>query len=271
MKICLCFHCLCESYDDVPDYSRELYVSLEDIADMVERLQRQGYRFAPLDDPGPNTVTVTFDDGYFNNLLFKAIALSYEVPYVIFVSAYYLQSGAGFPWLANSGKHYGEMHDFDYYAWHAGDAGAGDPVIAVQDSERPMTFEELEELSQTSPVEIGCHGYYHQPLSDAFEQYLTDEKGQGMSSLQKHLGLRPRYFALANGIYTKNVVTNLLLDFDRVLTIEGRPFHRRDRVIHRLTMLNPNLGISLTEQIDKHLNPIRRLRRAIRTYGRLGL
>jgi len=269
MKLCLCFHCLCDSYEEAPSYCSELFVSLADMRQMVEQLLDRGYRFASADDPGDNTVTVTFDDGYYNNVLFRQIAGEYNIPFIVFVSAYYLQSGDAYPWLAGSGKRYNQMHDFDYYAWRGG-AGVSQGVEKPGNLERPMTFEELAELRQDGNLEIGCHGYYHQPLSSGFEKYLSNEVTLGVSTLQERLGVKPKYYALANGIYTKRVVEKLLIDFDRVFTIEGRPFRSRDTVIHRLTLGNPSSGVSLIEQIDRHLKPARRLRRAIRTYGRLG-
>ena len=268
MKLCLLFHCLCESYDEVPQYGQELYVSVADMRVMIDQLLDRGYRFSSAEDTSDKTVTITFDDGYYNNLLFSEISRSYDIPYVIFVSAYYLRTGETFPWLSDNCKNYSQIHDFDYYR-HFGD----DRAIQVKSSpgplERPMTFKELEELINSDKAEVGCHGYYHQPLSRKFEGYLKQEQELALSVLYEHLGIKPRYYGLANGLYTKGVVRELLKTFDRVFTVEGRPYNPGDRVIHRYSLINPNVGGPLVYQIDRHTGRLRQIKRAARTFRRL--
>ena len=271
MKLCLLFHCLCESYEEAPQQGRELFVSLSDAQAMVEQLLERGYRFSPLEDSSPDTVTVTFDDGYYNNILFSEVSRSYNIPYIIFVSAYYVLSGEGFPWFLVEGEDYARMHEFDYYNQRGGLQAVAQAAKRVSDLTRPMTFKELEVLRSAGQVEIGCHGYYHQPLSGKYEMYTKQETDLALSALDENLGIRPRYFGLANGMYTRNVVRELLKVFERVCTSDGRPFRTGDKVIHRLSLINPNTGGPLVQQIDRSLTPIRQIRRAIRTAGRLWL
>ena len=266
MKLCLLFHCLCESYDSVPDRGRELYVSVSDMGVMVEGLLERVYKFSTLDDPAPNTVTMTFDDGYYNNYLFRELSRSYNIPYIIFLPAYYVMTGDRFPWFMDNGIDYAQVHSFDYYANYS-----GLPVTQASAIERPMSFEELGEMASDDRVEYGCHGYYHQPLSKQYEKYLCRERDLALSALKENLGIVPRYFALANGTYTRRVVKELLRTFDKVLTIEGRPFHPGDAVVHRLSLINPNIGGPLIQQIDKSLGTLRQIKRTVRTLGRLRL
>jgi len=67
MNICLCFHGLCESYDDLPDFGRELFVSLPDMRELIEELSVRRFTFGGVDDGAANIVSFTFDDGYYNN------------------------------------------------------------------------------------------------------------------------------------------------------------------------------------------------------------
>ena len=267
MKLCLLFHCLCESYDEVPDHGQDMFVTLADIQTMIEELSARGYSFGSLDNPGSQTVTITFDDGYYNNLLFGSLAQSYGIPYLIFISAYYNLTGEAFPWFLNKGHGYSDPHLFDYYQ-HYGEARQHHDPVAADQIVRPMTFSELDSLKQSALVEIGCHGYYHQPLSGAHERYLEQERDLALACLEDGLGIKPRYFSLANGMYTKRVVRELLKTFDRVLTIDGRPFHRNDQLVHRITLLNPEIAGPLIQQVDRHLNPLRKVRRAVRTFAR---
>ena len=268
MKLCLLFHCLCESYDEVPQYGQELYVSVADMRLMMDQLLDRGYRFSTAEDPSDKTVAITFDDGYYNNLLFSELSRSYKIPYVIFVSAYYISSGEAFPWLSDNGKNYSQIHEFDYYRHFAGET-TKQVTASPGPVERPMTFTELEALTNSDAAEVGCHGYYHQPLSKKFEGYLDQEQELALSVLHENLGVRPRYYGLANGMYTKNVVRELLKSFDRVYTVEGRPYDHGDRVVHRLSLINPNLGGPLVDQIDRHTGRLRQIKRAARTFRRL--
>ena len=244
------------------------------MAQMIEEMSRRGYRFSNLEDPSPKTVTITFDDGYYNNRLFKELAQRYEIPYLIFVSSYYAQSSKGFPWMEVDGATYAGMHDFDYYQYFAhGQESSGSRKVKTapaSDDQRPMSFKDLKELLSDGLSEVGCHGYYHQPLSEKYQHHLQNERNLGFNALQENLEVSPRYYALANGMYTRQVVKQLLETFDRVLTIDGRPYRPRHRVIHRMSLINPEIGGPLTAQIDRSLNPARQLKRAVRIMRRLG-
>ncbi len=267
MKLCLLFHCLCESYNEVPEHGKELFVSVADMRAMVEQLLERGYTFSSPEDTAPDTVTITFDDGYYNNLLFGELSHTYNIPYLIFVSAYYALTGEAYPWLAGNGQNYAKIRELDFYKHYS--AGTAGGQVCTDSGVRPMTLEELTTLRDDGQVEIGCHGYYHQALSSRFERYLPQERDLAMSALKERLGLSPRYYALANGLYTRQGVRKLLETFDRVFTIEGRPFRPRDRVIHRLSLINPNVAGPLVGQIGRHLGTLRQIKRAMRTTRRL--
>ena len=270
MKLCLCFHCLCESYEGLTGAAQELFVSLADMRDLIEQLSDRGYRFSTVDDPADNTVAITFDDGYQNNLLFSELAQEYGIPYVVFVSAYYTQSGEGFPWLDAEGQSYAEMYQFDYYAHHEEASGRPKPPKDAS-PHRPLTIDELSNLASTGLAEIGCHGYFHQPLSKGYEAYLGQEMSLSLSFLDHELGAKPRYYALANGMYTGQVMRELLKSFSKVFTIEGLPYRPKDRVVHRMSLVSPNVSSPLVEQIDHSMNFARQLKRTLRTRRRMWL
>ena len=237
---------------------------------MIQDLLGRGYRFTALDDPGPDTVTITFDDGYYNNVLFTELSESYGIPYVIFLAAYYNLAGVGFPWFVNQGEYYSQVQAFDLYKYYR--ELQDSPSLADTSSiNRPITFPELEALGNSDLVEIGCHGFYHQPLSPAYENYLHQEQELALTCIDEQIGQRPRYYSLPNGIYSRRVVRDLLKTFERVFTTEGLPFQPKDQVIHRITLINPNIKGPLIEQIDRHLIAIRRMRRTFRTFRRLRL
>jgi len=233
---------------------------------MIEELKKRGFSFGRLDDTSRKTITVTFDDGYYNNILFEKLAQSHDVPYLMFTSAYYNQSGNMYPWFQSHGGDYSGHKFPDYYEYFSDSRNAQEPGTE-DDLVRPMTFAELDELNRSDLVEIGCHGYFHQPLSQPYEQYLSSERDLAMACLKDGLSITPRYFSLANGAYTKRVMSELLESFERVFTIEGRPYRRRSSVVDRITLLNPTTAGPLTEQIDRHLKPLRQIRRTVRSFA----
>jgi len=267
MNICLLFHCLCESYEHLPQHGQELFASITDVHTMIEDLSRRGYKFGTMDDSTSQTVSITFDDGYHNNLLFDPLAHFYGIPYVIFTSAYYNLTGDPYPWFYTNGLGYSDVHSFNFYDQYQEirQVQNGTPTDELI---RPLTLAELDNLRKSSLAEVGCHGYYHQPLSRSYEKYLHQELEQALGCLKEALNIRPRYFSLANGMYTKWVMRQLLNTFERVFTIEGRPYHQNDRTIHRITLLNPNIAGPLIQQIDRHLKTVRQVRRTIRSFVR---
>ena len=83
---------------------------------MIEELKKRGFSFGRLNDTSRKTVIVTFDGGYYNNILFEKLARSRDVPYLVFTSAYYNQTGNMFPWFQSQGDYSG--HKFaDYYEY----------------------------------------------------------------------------------------------------------------------------------------------------------
>jgi peptidoglycan/xylan/chitin deacetylase (PgdA/CDA1 family) len=236
--------------------------------EMIEQFLARGYRFTDLEDPSDKTVTITFDDGYANNLLFSALAQEYNIPYIVFVSAYYTQTGTGFPWMDPNQKNYDQMYQFDYYSHHE-DLGGSAVAKSESPQARPITINELSSLISTGLMELGCHGYYHQPLSKEFERYTENERSRSMSVFNDHLDANPRYYALANGVYTGRVVRDLLKTFDKVLTIDGMAFRSKDKVVHRLSLTSPDTSAPLSDQIDKSMRFIRQVKRAFRTRRRL--
>ena len=265
MKICLLFHCLCETYSEIPEQGQELFVSLPDMQAMIEGLLSRGYQFTPVEDGNPNTVSVTFDDGYYNNVLFSQLSRSYKIPYILFVSAYYVLSGDQFPWFANGADYYGAS-SMDYYKKYADQKVELNQKLSPQD--RPITFEELKELQKVDQIDIGCHGYYHQPLSRNHEQYLSQERDRSLAILDEQLGIRPKYFSLSNGMYTKYVMRELFKTFEKVFTIEGRPYQPGNKIVHRLSLINPNIGGPLIQQIERNVRTIKRIKRALRSVKR---
>jgi peptidoglycan/xylan/chitin deacetylase (PgdA/CDA1 family) len=268
MKLCLCFHCLCESYDDISSDSGELFVSLEDLRGLIEQFLARGYTFSDLEDQADNTVSITFDDGYANNQLFTKLAEEYKIPFVVFVSAYYTQTGEGFPWMKTEGQSYDEMYRFNYYSHHSA-RGQSAAITPDTSQERPMTYDELAAMNSSNLMEIGCHGYYHQPLSKEYEEYTEPERSQSMAVFGDHLGVKPRYYALANGMYTGRVVRELLQNFSKVLTIDGTAYRPKDKVVHRLSLTSPNASAPLMDQVDKSMRFLRQVKRAFRTRRRL--
>ena len=92
-----------------------------------------------------------------------------------------------------------------------------------------MTFDELKMMTANGLAEIGCHGYYHQPLSERFERYLQQEQSLALSVLQDRLAINPRYYSL---IQEFEKITGVPIVLNTSFNIRGEPIvHQPEQAI----------------------------------------
>ncbi len=147
----------------------------------VDWLKKQGYLFLSFDEalkmlraehPIPaKAVLITFDDG-FSDIWKHAFPVleRREVPMTLFVVPQFIGTESPFPWLDNA-------------------ASFG----------RPLTWEELKQLSQERLVSIGSHGWSHRALGSLSTEEQLQEARQSRELLNQQLGLPVRWFAYPYG------------------------------------------------------------------------
>lgn len=144
------------------------------------------YRVVPLadavagvEDDGAPAVVLTFDDAYES---FRSVVLpllrDHGFPATLYVPTWYVDTGSRFPWCR--------------------DAGAERPSLL-----RPMTWDELAEVSADPLVTIGNHTHTHRTLPSLSPAEVVEELDVATSVFESRLGVSPEDFCYPEGRYSE--------------------------------------------------------------------
>ena len=198
--------------------------------DILEGVMRyfmsHGYQFISPIDLGNGLhegkkIMLTFDDGYYNNVLAVPLLQKYQVPAVFFISTNHVKEGKVFWWdvLYREGKkrvwseidlvstrnnlknkHFREIEQYLKQTF------GENALIPTEDVDRPFTPRELLEFSKQPYVHIGNHTKDHAILT----LYSADEIRRQIMGAQSYLlnviGYKPKIIAYPNGDYSYEVI-----------------------------------------------------------------
>lgn len=264
-NLCLLVHCL---RSDTPcSVNRELFIDPEDLEDLVINLQKQGYRFVLPTAEAPQGAPIcsfTFDDGYFNNRLFLNLAEKYNIPFILFVVSYNISHEIPFIWdIWNATrKEKWRFSSVDYENFYD-NLGKAEKNLLYNDAYRPFTECELEKFASHPLVHLGLHTHTHQPLVGRFAAGMDLEVTKNLSFLKRFPQVLEGDLSLPCGLYTHATQKMLLKRFQRIYTIDGGGVFPSDRIIHRISLVNPEIGGPLVAQIARSFRWKTRLRRKL--------
>ena len=93
---------------------------------------------------------------------------------------------------------------------------------------------------------------------------MDREIGENLSFLSGFKNALTDDFSLPCGLHTRRLTRKLLARFKRIYTIDGGGFSPQDRVINRISLINPDVGGPLRDQIQQSFSvKARLLRKAI--------
>jgi len=164
---------------------------------------------------------ITFDDGYYNNMLALPILEKFNIPAVFFVTADNVRENKAFWWdviYKNRTKQgvsglqiqneqemlKSSKHDYisDYILKNFGEGAS----IPWSDVDRPLTETEVKILSEHPHAVVGNHTFHHALLPN----YTKDEIEVEILSANKYIadltGITPSSIAFPNGYYNKIVL-----------------------------------------------------------------
>jgi peptidoglycan/xylan/chitin deacetylase (PgdA/CDA1 family) len=189
------------------------------LADLVAAAEGGGMR--------PRTVSVTFDDGYRDNL-YEAMPLleRHGVPATVFVVTGYIESGRDFWWdvLERVCRTVAREGEFDglYRAYHtelqALDHGERQAVLdqrADETGSKPparvetMTTAELESIAASPLIDVGAHTVTHPLLSTLGAAEQLDEMRASKRYLEEVVGRPIRSFSYPFGSYDADSVMSV--------------------------------------------------------------
>lgn len=265
-NICLLFHCVRPRQSSfAPEARDELFIYQKDYENLFLELKDMGYCFEL-----PNSITthqsnicsVTFDDGYANNLLFLDIAKKFSIPFIIFINSYNVKNQVPFIWdlheklkLAppdTAGIPYRELYQ---------KLTSEDKATLLTEAHRPLSQEDLSALSKNPLVHFGLHTHHHQLLTRRFLNELQDEIYNNIAFLSQFNNSLLKDLSLPCGQFDKRSLKELKKYVDRVYTIEGGAVTAGEYVMNRITLINPAIGGPLMEQIRRSFRMKAKIRR----------
>ncbi len=216
------FHGLFKSRDQIRlnhiDPQKNMTVSQLD--DFISYFLKHGYKFvrpSEVIDGLPSNgryAMITFDDGYFNNMLALDVLEKYKVPAVFFVTTRNVLENRSFWWDiiykfrsrdgANSVKIRNEQeavkhfkHDYieDYIIKNFGP----DSFKPWSDIDRPMTENEVRQLSANPYAVVGNHTHNHAILINYSREEVREEFMRSNRILSGITGKVPDSVAFPNG------------------------------------------------------------------------
>jgi peptidoglycan/xylan/chitin deacetylase (PgdA/CDA1 family) len=264
-NLCLCLHCIRSERDPEPRAHRELFIEQGGLQALFTSLKSEGYRFAlPGDagDGGGPVCCVTFDDGYFNNRHFLETAERFGIPFIMFLNSYNVVHQVPFIWdiWEATRTEPWPVSSVSYLRLYES-LTADEKALLATDTHRPFTPEELAAFTAHPLVHLAPHGHTHQPLVGLYTGQTDGELDANLAFLENYKGVFREDFSLPCGLYTRKLIRTLLGRFTRIYTIDGGGFSTRDRVIHRISLIHPDYGGPLREQIRASFGAKTRLMR----------
>lgn len=249
---------------------KELFIQQDDIEKLILRLKEKGYQFQlpqHVSKDDPPTCSFTFDDGYYNNTFFLELATKHNIPFILFLNSFNIIHELPFIWdiweattsatWKMSAFHYEEL----YKRLTSEEKG-----LLKNENHRPFTSDELMSFSSHPLSHLSLHTHTHQPLVGKYLKRMDAELTLNAHFLQNYQKFLPTDFSLPCGFYTNFTLKKLLKKFDRIYTAEGGGFKALDRVVHRISLINPAIGGDLMAQIERSFLWERRLKRRLTTF-----
>lgn len=260
-------HCLTAPGAPLPRVHPELFISVAAVDQLLAQLADAHFRFvlpgAAQVGPG-KTCSFTFDDGYANNRLFLPMAEKYRLPVVLFVNSLNIANQLPFLWdaLSLAGAAWKPwFHDYRQ-AYSRLDSTIAETLLA-DDNHRPFTLSEFEAFAENPWVSLALHTHHHQPLVGKFLTRAEEELEANAKFLRPFPRVLSRDLALPGGLYTPWTAMRLRRLVDRIYTIDGGGVSPGAQMVHRISLINPQLGGSLISQITRSFDWRVKLRRKV--------
>lgn len=203
-------------------------ITIEKFKNFIEYFISKGYNFvSPFDilkglDPNKNHVLITFDDGYFSNILAAPILNIYDVPATFFISSNHIVSSKCFWWdiiyrerikknipihkisfEINTQKSKKNI-DIEKYIFKEFGRNAFSPI---GDIDRPFSPLELQDFAKNKNVIIGNHALNHDILTNYSVEEVNQIINNSQLQLKSIIGEFPNIISYPNGNFSKDILS----------------------------------------------------------------
>ena len=194
----------------------------------IEYYLDAGYQFVGPDEllngirADKKYAVITFDDGYYNNVLARPILEEYGVPALFFISTNHVRQNKCYWWdvlyrerTAQGVTHDGikrEANEFKKLRTEAIEAQlialfGPDALTPRGDVDRPFTPDELRDFATSPFVHLGNHTANHAILTNYTPEELREQVRGAQAALQEMTGKVPVAIAYPNGANDKAIVS----------------------------------------------------------------
>ncbi len=267
VHLCLLAHCISAPSSRPPLTHSELFIPLACLDELFEQLADEQFHFCLPGNAAPEvrkTCSFTFDDGYANNILFLPLADKYQLPFILFLSSINITEQLPFLWdVASLTQSHGIRLVDDYRSAYARLDQSVVQKLLHDENHRPFTLAELQEFSASRWTHLALHTHSHQVLVGRFLAQAAMELEENSRFLSQFPRSLTRDLALPCGLYTPGSANKLLKLVDRLYTIDGGGTTQNSSIIHRVSLINPQIGGDLMSQIKKSFSWRAKLRRKV--------
>jgi hypothetical protein len=269
-NLCLLFHGL-KLPSEQPLVHKELFVNITDCEHLIKNLLDQGYQFTLPDTQAISSTkqcSITFDDGYECVSHFDYISKKYSIPYIIFVNTYNVIKSIPFIWdiwgligrghLNPSSNKYKNLYQ---EILTNPNFSSSVKTLSEHPLHKPFSEKTLLKILENPLAHVAPHTHYHQPLINYTEEEKLDLQ-ENLKLLESFPQVMNKDLSLPCGIHSRKTLRKLSKNFDKIYTIEGGSFSPNQKVINRISLLNPEVGGSLIHQIKRSFSLKLRIRRA---------
>ncbi len=274
-------------FDDKEEMSQDLLdpqqaLCLDDYRFVFERFLEMDFQFVDSQqimqglEPDKSYVNVTFDDGYRNNFKILPLLDEYQIPIDLFVTTDNVKNQESFCYdvvyrrRREQGRSLDEvrleqqslkvMAHSEILRYLDREFGP-DCLTPVGDLDRPMTPDEVIEISKNPWVRIGNHTSNHRLLSKYTDEVVEREVFDCQRDLESWIGYAPKTFAYPNGDYDRRLFPILMRNgIEYAVTCDWRKIEPATWAVRtnepyrlgRFCFLGPE---NLDDQINMFRNP----------------
>jgi len=202
-------------------------MTVTQFADFIEYFPNHKYKFIRPEDLLPGigneqpSAMITFDDGYFNNMLAFDIIAKYGIPAVFFITTKNIKENRSFWWdiiykfrtkqgisleTIRNEQRYLKSFKYDYIDNYIIQNFGIEAFKPWSDIDRPFSESELKNLTNSPFVSIGNHTHNHAILTNYDKKEMAEELMESNKILFDLTGTLPIGVAYPNGNYNKVVL-----------------------------------------------------------------
>jgi peptidoglycan/xylan/chitin deacetylase (PgdA/CDA1 family) len=202
-------------------------LTVKQFTDLIEYFLHYKYHFIKPEDLSKNLpnnkayIMLTFDDGYFNNLLAIEVLNKYKIPATFFITTRNVLENRSYWWdviykyRLKEGNNLEKIREEQVYLKsfkhtfiesYINQNFGNKSHVPWSDIDRPLNTKELKDISTNPYVTIGNHTCNHVILTNYTGQEIKEELSSSNKTLYEITGIKPLTIAFPNGNFNSQIL-----------------------------------------------------------------